>query len=322
VQSRSASSSQRWSPSRTQDGHVDFEGVWNFATITPLERPTELADKAFLTKEEAAKYEQEALAKRNHDRRDAVGSDADVGRAYNQFWYEYGTGLISNGRTSLIIDPPNGRLPALTLAAQEREAARSDARRLHPADGPEDRNIAERCILGFNSGPPMISSEYNNNIQIIQNPAEVVIFSEMIHDARIVPLDNRQHLVSSVRQWMGDPRGRWEGDTLVIETTNFSGRPRLSYDPGNAVGKTDENLRLTERFTRISDDTLLYEFTANDPTTWQQPWTAQIPMTKSQYNLYEYACHEGNYSMTGMLSAARATERGTRNNSGVRPLRQ
>jgi hypothetical protein len=308
AQSGGSGTGGRWRPDRTHDGHVDLQGVWNFATITPLERPAELGTKAFLTKEEAADFQRRLLAQRNHDRRDAIGSDADVSRAYNQFWYEYGTNLTPTLRTSLITDPPNGRLPGLTPDASRREAARAEARRLHPADGPEDRNIAERCILGFNSGPPLIPSEYNNNVQIVQTATLVALMTEMIHDVRMIPIGDRPHVANGVRQWMGDSRGRWEGDTLIVETTNFSDRPRLSYDPGNAVGKADSNLRLVERFTRTGSSTLLYEFTADDPTTWERPWTARIAMSRIDGQMYEYACHEGNYAMGGMLSAGRASE--------------
>jgi hypothetical protein len=296
-----------WRLPRTPDGHPDLQGVWSFATVTPLERPTELAAKEFLTDREAAELEQQTLARRNQDRRDGFGTDADVGRGYNQFWYDFGR-FLGNRRTSLIVDPRDGRLPPLTRDAASKADVRTEVRR-RPPTGPEDRNIAERCVLGFNSGPPMIPSQYNNYVQLFQTPDYVVVLNEMIHDARIVPMDHRPHLGPNIRQWMGDPRGRWERDTLVIETTNFTDQARLSYDPGDAVGKADENLHLVERFTRVDAGTLLYEFTVDDPTTWTKSWSAQIPMEKDPNKMYEYACHEGNYGMFGMLRGARAQEK-------------
>jgi hypothetical protein len=299
--------STTWKAPRTPDGQPDLQGVWSFATVTPLERPSELAAKEFLTDKEAAELEQQTLARRNQDRRDGIGTDADVSRGYNQFWYDFGR-FIGDKRTSLVVDPHDGKVPPLTRDAANKAEARAEVRRRAPA-GPEDRNIAERCILGFNSGPPMIPSQYNNNVQLFQSTGYVVILTEMIHEARIVPMDKRPHLGQSIRQWMGDSRGRWEGDTLVIETTNFTNQARLSYDPGDVVGKADENLQLVERFTRVDAGTLLYEFTLNDPTTWTMPWSAQIPMRKQSDEIYEYACHEGNYSMFNMLTAARAQEK-------------
>jgi len=202
-------------------------------------------------------------------------------------------------RTSLIVDPADGRLPALTADAQARAAARAEARRLHPADGPEDRSLGERCVL-FNAGPPMLSGPYNNYVQIVQTRDHVVIHNEMIHDARIVPLDGRPHLPSSVRLLLGDSRGRWEGDTLVVETTNFTNK--------TTVRGSGEGLRLVERFTRSGPSTLLYEFTVDDPASFTKPWSAVLPMTRTGDRLYEYACHEGNYAMTGILRGARAGE--------------
>ena len=303
TQTAAARTAKIWTPPRILDGQPDLQGVWSFATVTPLERPSELVGKEILTKEEAAEFERDTLARRDQDRAPRAG---DPG-SYNQFWYDFGR-LLDNKRTSLIVDPPDGRLPALTPEAQESAVARAEVRRRPPA-GPEDRNIAERCVLGFNSGPPMVPSQYNNYVQLFQTPGYVVILNEMIHDARIVPLDKRPHLSPKIRQWMGDSRGHWDGDTLVVETTNFTNQARLSYDPGDAVGKADENLRLIERFTRVDPNTLKYEFTVEDPTTWTRPWTAMIPMARTDDPLYEYACHEGNYAMVGMLSGARVEEK-------------
>ena len=266
-----------------------------------MERPAALADKEFLTSEEAAEFEERALLERNADRRDGAersyGQGSDIERAYNDFWWDYGNSLTGDKRTSLIVDPPDGRIP-WTPAGKQRPGTFAAAFSGIPAAGPEDRALSERCILGFNSGPPMAPSAYNNNVQIFQTPGTVVILNEMIHDARIVPLDDRPHLSEDLRQWMGDSRGRWDGDTLVVETTNFL---RETHFTGSST-----NLRLVERFSRIDDDTLLYEFTAEDPTTFARPWTTQIPMQHSDGS--EYACHEGNYGMYNLLTGARADD--------------
>jgi len=293
--------SKKWTPPRTPDGHPDLQGIWSNATVTPLERPAEFAGKAVLSDQEAAEFVQETVQRTNADRRDGSGTDADVGRAYNNFWYDRGTKTIQTHRTSLIIDPPDGRIPALTAEAQSRQAARAERRRLHPADGPEDRGLSERCLNWNTAGPPMLPGAYNNNYQIVQTPDTVVIFNEMIHDARIIPLDGRPHLPGGIRQWLGDSRGHWEGDTLVIETTNFTGK--------TAFRGSTENMRLVEKFRRVDPDTLLYEFTVDDPAAFTKPWTAQVPSVRTDGPIFEYACHEGNYAMTGMLSSARAEEK-------------
>jgi hypothetical protein len=310
-QAPKASGTSKASP-RTSDGKPDLHGIWDFRTLTPLERPSELAGKQVLTDEEAADFERKRQQEQDKDNREATArgningapTTADVERAYNDFWWDYGKKLGTK-RSSLIVDPADGRIPALTKEGQERSAARRAARE-RPAIGPEDRGVGERCILGFNSGPPMLPSAYNNNVQIFQTSQNVVLLNEMVHNARVVPLDGRPHIARNIRQWVGDSRGRWDGDTLVIETTNFLGE--------TAFPNSSSNLRLTERFTRVSQDVLLYEFTVNDPTTWTKPWTAQVPMTKTTQPLFEYACHEGNYGMTNLLSAARAVEarRGSR----------
>jgi hypothetical protein len=286
---------------RTPDGHPDLQGIWSNATVTPLERPSELAGKAVLTDEEAAEFAKETVQRNNVDLQRQKGTEADVGRAYNDFWYDRGTRTIKTHRTSLIVDPPDGRIPALTPDAQKRMAARTEQRRLHPADGPEDRSLSERCLNWRTAGPPMVPSAYNNNYEIVQTPDTVVIFNEMIHDARIIPMDGRPHLQSGIRQWLGDSRGHWEGDTLVVETTNFTNK--------TAFQGSTEHMRLTERFKRVDADTLLYEFTVNDPEAFTKPWTAQIPSVRSDGAIYEYACHEGNYGLFGILSSARAEEK-------------
>jgi len=295
-----AQPAKKWTPPRTPDGHPDLQGIWSNATVTPLERPSELAGKAVLSDREAEEFAAKTVQSNNVDVRNAKGTEADVARAYNEFWYDRGTKTIKTHRTSLIVDPPDGHIPALTPDAQRRVAER-DARRQRLAEGPEDRSLAERCLNWRTAGPPMIPSGYNNNYQIVQTPDTVVIFNEMIHDARIIPMDGRPHVSAGIRQWLGDSRGHWEGDTLVIETTNFTDK--------TAFLGASEHMRLTERFTRVDADTLLYEFTVNDPEAFTKPWTAQIPSTRSDGAIYEYACHEGNYGMFGILSSARAEEK-------------
>jgi hypothetical protein len=312
-----APAASKWTPARTADGHPDLQGTWDFRTVTPLERPAELAGKEFLTAEEAAEYERRMVAARdadaNRDKSTSRGiingtqATADVALAYNDFWWDRGTRVVSSRRTSLIIDPPDGRIPPLTPEAIKRLAG-MDVARERPAEGPEDRSVAERCILGFNSGPPMVPGGYNQNVQIIQAPGYVVIANEMVHSARIVPLDGRPH--GSARQWVGTSRGRWEGDTLVVETKNFLRE--------TALRGSSPAMHLIERFTRVAADTLLYEFTVTDPTTWTRPWTAQIPMTRTDELIYEYACHEANYGMTNLLKAARVVEKeGAARNSTI-----
>jgi hypothetical protein len=292
---------KKWIPGKTADGQPDISGIWTNVTLTPLERPRDLGDKPFFTAEEARVYAAKLVDQGNADRRNPNPLQ-DVGTAYNAFWYDRGTSMVPTLRTSLIVDPPDGRMPALTPEAQERQAARlAERQRMGPADGPESRSLAERCLLWATAGPPMMPSFYNNNYQIVQGPGYVAILVEMIHDVRIIPLDGRPHLPAGIRQWMGDPRGHWEGDTLIVETTNFTDR--------TGFRGTTENLRLTERFTRVAPGQLMYEFTVDDPLTFTRPWKAEIPMLQSDGAMYEYACHEGNYAMTDMLAGARMEER-------------
>jgi hypothetical protein len=310
-------------PPRTPDGHPDLQGVWNFSTLTPLERPDEFAGKPFLTEVEAAEYEKRRIESANADRRDGAGTqrssgeDADVARAYNEFWYDRGRTVVATRRTSLIIDPPDGKLPPMTPQGQKRASALAAFLRQGvrgPLDGPTTRPVRERCIWWDSEGPPLTPmNAYNSNFQLLQNQGHVVILMEMIHDARIIPLDGRPHLSRSIPQLLGDSRGRWEGDTLVIDTTNF--RDKADFiDPTSFTDKTDyrgtgPNVHLVERLTRVDADTLLYAYTVEDPTTWTRPWTAQQVVTKIPSPIYEYACHEGNYGMAGILSGARAEEK-------------
>ena len=295
-----ASGQKSWTPHRTADGQPDLQGVWTSATLTPLERPPELAGKAVLTAKEAEEYEKRLLNEGNRDRRGG-NAEADVGGAYNQFWYDRGTKIVGSRRTSLITDPPDGRIPPLTTEAQKRiETARAYTAQ-HAFDGPENRPLAERCLQWATAGPPMLPSAYNNNYQIVQAPGYVMLLSEMIHDVRIIPLDARPHLGPAIRQWMGDSRGHWEGNTLVVDTADFNGK--------GAFRGSGQDLHLTEKFTRVDAETMLYEFTVDAPKTFTKPWTAQIPMAKSEGPIYEYACSEGNYAMKGVLGGARASEK-------------
>ena len=296
---------------RTAWGQPDLRGIWDFRTITPLQRPESLAEQEFLTEEEAANLEQEVLD-RNADLanrpalRTEVTESVDRGADgapgfYNNFWLDRGTRAVGTRRTSLIIDPPNGRIPDLTASGQRTADARRAYRQEHPADSWVDRSAYDRCILGFNAGPPITPGGYNQNLHLFQTPDHVVLVTEMVHTVRVVPLDGRPVLSDDVRQWSGDSRGHWEGETLVVETSNFN-------DQRGWRGSTT-NMKLVERYTRVDADTLDYEFTVIDPETWTSSWTASIPMRRSLNPMYEYACHEGNHSMDGILAGRRAEER-------------
>jgi hypothetical protein len=294
-------------PRRTPDGKPNLEGIFSFSTITPLQRPDALAGKDTLTEEEAAAFEASENTRLNRDLYDPEKGQPSAGYApraeggvlsYNEFWYERGSRLTKDKRTSLIVDPPNGRIP-FTEAARRKNA--ETARRLNSgfADSYTDRSVADRCLLGFNAGPPMFPGSYNNNLQILQTQGQVVILNEMVHNARIIPTDGRPH--TTLRQWSGDSRGHWEGDTLVVETINFLRETSL-------LGSTADT-RVLERFTRVDDDTIKYEFTVSDPNSYSKPWTAMLPLSRIAGPIYEYACHEGNYSLTNILAGARAQDK-------------
>ena len=286
---------------RTPSGQPDIQGVWSFSSITPLERPNELAGKEVLTEKEAIQYQDALKRALDHDTQEGAERVCKGTGNYNEFWYERGA-LSKTRRTSLVVDPPDGKIPVLTAEGQKRKQLREAARRARgPADSWEDRGLGERCLVGFNSGPPMMPSAYNNNVQLFQTADTFVILNEMVHDARVVPLDGRPHTSSRVRQWAGDSRGHWQGDTLIVDTVNF--------DERNTFQSGSPELRLTERFTRLDASTLIYEFTVDDPATYTKPWTVQIPMTPVKGHLYEYACHEGNYGLSGILAGARADEK-------------
>jgi hypothetical protein len=290
---------------RTPDGHPDLQGIWDYRSATPLERPRQFADKEFMTADEVAAYEQRALEREDGRPPDDPRTEQSVHPAW---WLDYGKTVVKTRRTSLIVDPPDGRIPPQTAEGQARAAARRAAAQAHgPADSYENRGLFERCLTrGVPEG--LLPGPYNNNLQIYQTPGYVVLLTEMIHEARVIPMDGRPHDSPAVRRWMGDARGRWEGDTLVIDTINFT-------DKTNFRG-AGANLHLVERFTRIDADTLEYRFTVDDPTTWTRPWTVAYPMAKTEGPIFEYACHEGNYGLADILSGARAEERKASEDAG------
>jgi len=290
-----------WNPTRTPDGQADLQGIWSFATITPLERPSELSGRDFLTEEEVAAQNLDAETRASSERRGELNRDTDVALAYNQFWWDRGR---STGRTSLIVDPTDGRVPAKTDAAQARIDADALARS-RDAWGPEDRGGAERCLQY--RPQPRLPTGYNNHHLILQTPGFVVILTEMIHNVRVIPLDGRPHLDDDVRLWSGDSRGYWDGETLVVETTNFN--DSLHFHGSGA------NRQLIERFTRIDENTIDWQFFVEDDTAWARPWSAVLPFTKAEGPLYEYACHERNYGMENLLRSARIVEQAARHRS-------
>jgi hypothetical protein len=294
-----------WTVPRTSSGQPDLEGIWNFAMLTPLERPREFAGREFLTDEEVVELERRALEREDGRPPDDPRTEPSV---HPVWWLDYGKTVASTRRTSLIVDPRDGQVPALTADARHRQAARAEARKLRgSADGPEDRNLFERCIT---RGLPvsMMPGPYNNHVQIVQTRDHVLLFTEMIHDARIVPIERAGKASAArppaaappIRSWLGESSGRWEGDTLVVETTHFDERWTFRG--------SGPHLRLVERLTRTSEATIDYRVTLHDPDTWPTPWTLAFPLTKTDAQMYEYACHEGNYGLENILRGARATE--------------
>ena len=303
----SPAAGQGESPSQaahTPWGEPDLQGVWNFGTLTPMERPESLAGQAVLTEEEAAAYEQRHAAARDRPN-PRVGEECpeeffgceNSGLAYEwRIWLDLGANVVSTRRTSLVVDPPDGRIPALTPAGEERRNAAGAA--FVRAAGPEDLFLHDRCMAGYNSGPPLTPGPSLNIMQVFQSPGIVAIRPE-IGDFRVIATGSRPH--PAFRQWQGHRQGRWEGDTLVVETLHA----RVFMFAASATAEH----RLEERFTRTSDDELLYEVRVDDPTTWTRPWAFELPMTRAAGPLYEYGCHEGNYSITNMLAGARRAER-------------
>ena len=285
---------------RTPWGAPDLQGVWDFRSLTPMERPDHVNET--FTAEQAAEFSEQEIGRRSRD-------NDESGRVvpYNDFWFDEGTSVTTE-RTSLVVDPPDGRIPSMTAAAMSRKAEMDMARKGVGAHEPTPGGFVEdlgpggpgaRCILGFNSGPPLTPSAYNNNVQLFQTEDTVVLLAEMNHEARIVPLDGRDHLDSDIRQWVGSSRGYWDEDTLVVETRNFLRETNFLRSAAT------QHLTLTERFTRVDENTLQYDVTVDDPTVWTQPWTYSIPMQKNPNPVYEYACHEGNYGLYNILAGAK-----------------
>jgi hypothetical protein len=292
---------------RTPWGDPDLQGIWTTQTLTPLERPSEFSGKQFLTPEEAAAYEAERGVNRNQDRRDG-GAEADVARAYNDFWWDRGTKMVEDGRTSLIIDPQDGRIP-YNLETRTRAEGQRSYRVTGPFNSFVDVDTGERCLT---DGLPIVPGAYNNNFQILQTPDSVAILHEMFRDRRVIPLAGRSP--SNIPQWLGDPRGHWEGETLVVETTNFDDKTAFRWAASWRM--PTNTMRIVERFTRVSADAIDYEFTIEDPSKFTSSWTASVPMTTDYLGrgvtggqLYEYACHEGNYSLVNVLTGARTAEK-------------
>ena len=276
-----------------------IDGIWNSATATPLERPRELAGKAFFTPQEAAAWERQTVDANAEPSADAPRRGTGT---YNTFYREFGTRVVKTRRTSIVIDPPDGRIPPLTPSAAAIMAERR-ARQRDP-ENPEDMGLQDRCLAFETAGPPMLPYSYNSNYQILQTPEAIVFHVEMNHDARIVHTDGRPHLPPSIRLWMGDSIGRWDGDTLVVDTTNFNDAGGFYGDAGGNFG-WDRNLHLTERVRLLDRDTLLYQFDVDDPTAFTHPWKGELTMARSAGHIYEYACHEGNYSLANILRAPR-----------------
>jgi hypothetical protein len=306
VTAKDKAASTKWTPPRTADGQPDLQGVWANNNATPVERPAALAGKPLLTDAEVAALKARAGELFSGEGDAAFGDDvftaivsgakkftsSDAGTGnYNQFWI---ADRDFDNRTSLITDPPDGRIPSLTAEAKKRVPAEN----VRGFDGPESRSLSERCIT---YGAPRIQAAYNSYYQIFQTRDTVVILMEMIHDARIIPLDGRRHVGDNIRQLLGDSVGHWEGDTLVVDTTNYS--------PKSNFRGSHQNLHVIERFTRVSPNRIDYQITLNDPTTWVMPWTLMIPLKKTNEEIYEYACHESNEAMVGILSGARAKEK-------------
>ena len=306
---------------RTPWGDPDLQGIWNNNTLTPLERPPALADTEFLTAEAATAIEREAVARVDREnapsevRSEPLPVGGNVG-AYNSYWTEQGTRIVSTRRTSLVVDPSNGLLPPLSAEGEQRITSPENRRLADvqngrvPADGPEQMGLSERCL--WYRGIPSLPTGYNNNYHFLQTPDAVVILQEHIHDVRYILLDGRPHLPDAIRQYAGSSRGRWDGDTLVVETTNLKGAFIRRWNrPENSLarGTLSETARVVERFTRIAPDTLDYEFTVDDPGTFTRPWSGSLPYALAEGPMFEFACHEGNYGMRNMLAGSRAEER-------------
>jgi hypothetical protein len=311
VSQAQTSQAKKWTVPRTPDGQPDLQGFWNNTTYTPLQRPTGV-NKEFYTAEEAVEMIKKAAAAEAEQT--VPGTVEDVHYDFTQFGLDRSQApLAQNLRTSLIVDPADGKLPPLTDEGRRRQTARAEARKRAggPTDAVQNQSLSVRCILMDRNGPPMLAGAYNNNYQIVQAPGYVMILVEMLHGPRIIPIDGRAQLPPAIRQLEGSSRGRWEGDTLVVETTNFT-------DATGFQGSS-ENMRLTERFTRVDADTILYRFTVDDPSTWTRPWSAEVPWRKAVGPLFEHACHEGNYGLYNTLAGARAQDKREAEANALKP---
>jgi hypothetical protein len=295
VLSTVAAAAQTSAAGRTPGGHhPDFQGIWANDTVTPLERPKRFADKEALSEDEATEYEKDVIGRW----RDKFGDlEITTSGELDDVWQESGK-VVPTRRTSLVVDPIDGKIPALTPQAKARADARAEARKRHPADDPEDLLLSDRCLAGT-TGPPMLPPPYSGILQIVQTPQYIVIFNEMMNDVRIVRMA-AEHRPAAIRQWLGDSIGRWDGDTLVIETTNFTDKTRFRG--------SGQELRVIERLTRVSPDAIRYDFAIEDASSFARPWSGALWMTRTDKRMFEYACHEGNYDLLGILRSARAAE--------------
>jgi hypothetical protein len=285
-------------------GRPNLEGTWNSATVTPIERPAQFKDKAYFTPAEAAQFERE-YAKRNEEPTPEQLAKSKGTGTYNTFYREWGTRVVKTLRTSIITEPADGRIPPLTPAAEAIKRRRVEG--IRTGDNPEELGLQDQCLTFLTAGPPLLPYSYNSNYQIVQTDTAIVVHAEMIHDARIIHLDGRPHLPPAIRKWSGDSIGRWEGNTLVVDTTNFNDAGGFYGDAGGNFG-WDRNLHLIERFSLMDRDTLLYQFEIDNPTAFTRPWKGELTMTRTEDRIYEFACHEANYSLENMLRGYRASE--------------
>jgi len=297
------------------DGHPNLEGTWNSATATPFERPRALGDKAYFTPEEAAEWERMWAEATEEPTPEAAAASGNTG-TFNMVYREWGSRVVRTLRTSIVTDPPDGLVPELTPEAEAVLLERIE--RQERFENPEDLWLQDRCVAFSTAGPPMLPYSYNSNYKIVQTADAIVVYAEMIHDARVIHMDGRPHVPESVRLWLGDSTGRWEADTLVVDTRNFNDGGGF-YGGGGGLFGWERNLHVVERFSLLDDETLLYRFEIDDPTAFTRPWKGELTMTRSTGNIYEYACHEGNYSMSGMLRGYRAAERESAERAGVGP---
>ncbi len=303
----SPAAKKAWVPPRTPDGQPDLQGIWNSASGTPVERPDELKGKEFFTEREARDWE---MTMNERNKTDSRPASVGVVGTYNDAFREMGTKPVKTLRTSIVTDPPDGKIPALLPQAADARERRLE-RILHP-DGPEDLALGDQCLMFSTGAPPMLPYNYNSNYRIVQTKDHVAIYVEMVHDTRIIPLDGRPHLPSSVRLWYGDSVGHWEGETLVVDTTNFIDKSSFYFEvPNLAVTGpfADENMHVVERLRRLDSETILYQFEVDDPTAYSRPWKGELTLAAAPGPIYEYACHEGNYALPDVLKAERANEK-------------